>query len=172
MVEGTIFQVRTRRGAHGYRLSVLDRPQGDQTQVSSQLLSQVSYATVPPFPRPVRKVGAPLGSIIALSTVAALILGLLTAVNPGGTALGLVLSTTAMALVLLCYLWLDRWEPEPPRLLIMAFLWGSSVAVLLSVAVETVIERTVGDGGDQPAFATVAIGAPLVEEAAKGPSCC
>ena len=128
----------------------------------------MSYATVPPFPRPVRKVGAPLGSIIALGTVAALILGLLTAVNPGGTALGLVLSTAAMALVLLCYLWLDRWEPEPPRLLIMAFLWGSSVAVLLSVAVEHVIEQTFGDGGDQPAFATIAIGAPLVEEAAKG----
>ncbi len=128
----------------------------------------VSYATVPPFPRPVRRVGAPLAAIIALGTLAALILGLLTSVDPGGTALGLALSSLAMTFVLLCYLWLDRWEPEPPRLLVMAFLWGASVAVLLSVAFGQVIEQTFGNGGPTPDFVTVAIGAPVIEEAAKG----
>ncbi len=128
----------------------------------------MSYATVPPYPLPVRKVGAPLAAIIALGTLVALLLILLTAVNPGGTVLGLGLSTFAMAGVLLCYLWLDRWEPEPPRLLIMAFLWGSSVAVLVSVMLEHLIDQAFGTGGEEPAFVTVAIGAPLVEEAAKG----
>lgn len=123
-----------------------------------------------PFPSPVRKVGAPLAAIIAMGTLAALILTLLTAVDPGGAALGLGLASMAMTGVLLCYLWLDRWEPEPPRLLIMAFLWGASVAVLLSVAFGHLVEQTFGGGGDadKPSFTTVAIGAPVIEEAAKG----
>lgn len=127
-----------------------------------------SYATVPPYPSPVRKVGAPLAAIIALGTLAGLILSLLTAVNPAGTALGFALSTVALAGVLACYLWLDRWEPEPPRLLIMAFLWGASVAVLLSVLLEHVVDQTFGAGQEEVSFTTVAIGAPVVEEAAKG----
>lgn len=128
----------------------------------------MSYAFLPPFPMPVRKVGAPLAAIFALGTLAALILSLLTAVNPGGTVLGFALSTTAMTAVLLCYLWLDRWEPEPPRLLIMAFLWGASVAVLLSVLAEHIVAQTFEAGEEKTSFVTVAIGAPLIEEAAKG----
>ena len=123
---------------------------------------------MPPFPSPVRKVGAPLAAIIALGTLAALILSLLTATDPGGTALGFALATVAMAGVLACYLWLDRWEPEPPRLLVMAFLWGASAAVLISVLLEQVIDQTFGSGADEASFVTVAIGAPVVEEAAKG----
>ena len=126
------------------------------------------YAIVPPLPQPVRKVGAPLAAIIALGTLAGLILVLVTAADPGGTVVGFTLSTVAMAFVLLCYLWLDRWEPEPPRLLIMAFLWGSSAAVLLSLLFSALFEEVVGTGGDKPSFLTVAVGAPLIEEAAKG----
>jgi RsiW-degrading membrane proteinase PrsW (M82 family) len=128
----------------------------------------VFYAIVPPLPRPVRKVGAPLAAIIALGTLTGLILILATAVNPGGTALGFVLASIALVFVLLCYLWLDRWEPEPPRLLVMAFLWGASVAVLLSVLFSQIFEQTFGTGGDKPSAVTVALGAPMIEEAAKG----
>lgn len=123
----------------------------------------------PPYPTPVRKVGAPLAAIIALGTLVALLLSLLTAADPGGTALGFALATVAMAGVLACYLWLDRWEPEPTRLLIMAFLWGASVAVVLSVALEYLVDHAIGGAEEGKAsFTTVAIGAPVVEEAAKG----
>ena len=123
----------------------------------------------PPYPTSIRKVGAPLAAIIALGTLAALLLSLLTATDPGGTALGFALASMSTAGVLVCYLWLDRWEPEPPRLLIMAFLWGASVAVLISVALEYLFDHAVGGGQeDKASFATVAIGAPVVEEAAKG----
>ena len=133
----------------------------------------MSHATAfsslgPPLPAPVRKVGAPLAAIIGLGTLVGLILSLLTAVDPGGTVLGFALSSLAMTCVLLCYLWLDRWEPEPPRLLVLAFLWGASVAVVLSVAFEHVIEQSFCLGGEKPSFVTVAIGAPVIEEAAKG----
>jgi RsiW-degrading membrane proteinase PrsW (M82 family) len=128
----------------------------------------VSYATLPPLPSPVRKVGAPLAAIITMGTVAGLILILVTAVNPGGALLGFGLSTTAMTCVVVCYLWLDRWEPEPPRLLIMAFLWGASVAVLLSVIFEQVIHTAIEGPGTDPGFTTMAGVAPVIEEAAKG----
>jgi len=128
----------------------------------------VSYAVMPPLPRPIRKVGAPLAVIITLGTLAGLLLILLTAVNPVGTTVGFVLSTLAMTLVLLAYLWLDRWEPEPPRLLVLAFLWGATVAIIVSVALEAYIESTINPGKGEAGFVTVAVVAPVVEEAAKG----
>ena len=133
--------------------------------------SQVSHTTAfpylgPPYPAPVRKVGAPLAVIIGLGTLAALMLCLLTAVNPAGTLLGFALATAAMVLVLACYLWLDRWEPEPPRLLVLAFLWGSSVAVLFSILLEMLIGSALpaqsGGAEATASFATVAVAAPVV----------
>jgi RsiW-degrading membrane proteinase PrsW (M82 family) len=123
------------------------------------------------WPTKVRSVGAPLAAIILMGTVVALILVLITAANPGGAVLGFVLTTIAMGVVVAAYLWLDRWEPEPPRLLIMAFLWGASVAVILSVALEVVFEAAVNPEATtetNTSFFTVAVGAPLIEEAAKG----
>ncbi|MBI3691476.1 MAG: PrsW family intramembrane metalloprotease, partial [Mycolicibacterium aromaticivorans] len=116
----------------------------------------------------VRKVGAPLAVIIILGTVAGLILTLLTAVNPEGTVIGFILATTATTLVVLSYLWLDRWEPEPPRLLVFAFVWGASVAVVVSVGLEVVFDAAANTGGSESSPFTIAVGAPLIEEAAKG----
>lgn len=124
---------------------------------------------VPGLPRRIRKVGAPLGVLITLGTVTGLLVILLTAVNPVGTAIGFVLSSVAMTVVLLAYLWLDRWEPEPPRLLVLAFLWGASVAVVVSVTLGLIVETLINPGGTATvSFASAAIGTPLIEEAAKG----
>jgi RsiW-degrading membrane proteinase PrsW (M82 family) len=117
----------------------------------------------------VRKVGAPLGVLIALATVVGVIVIVLTAVDPVGTTIGFVLSSIAMTAVLLAYLWLDRWEPEPPRLLIFAFLWGASVAVVLAMVLSLVFEAVVNPGGGADVSAmSVVLGAPVIEEAAKG----
>lgn len=123
----------------------------------------------PPFERRVRKVGAPLWVLITMGTIAGLIVILLTALNPVGTAVGFVLSTLAMAVVVLAYLWVDRWEPEPPRLLLLAFLWGTSVAVLLSAAAQLFLESVLNPGGmTTVSWVTVVVAAPVTEEAAKG----
>lgn len=128
----------------------------------------VFYSTVPPLPRPVRKVGAPLAAIIAMGTITGLILLLVTAADPAGAVLAIFLTTISMGLVLLCYLWLDRWEPEPPRLLVMAFLWGASVAVLFSLLFENVLAAALVGPEDKPGLVTGAVIAPAVEEAFKG----
>ncbi|WP_371287073.1 PrsW family intramembrane metalloprotease [Mycobacterium sp. PS03-16] len=123
----------------------------------------------PPLTLKLRQVGAPLGVLIALGTVVGLIVIALTVVNPVGTAIAFVLSTGAMAVVVLAYVWLDRWEPEPPRLLVFAFLWGASVAIVLSMVLGTVFEAVLAPGGAADVSAlSVVLGAPLIEEAAKG----
>lgn len=109
-----------------------------------------------------------MAAIVAMGTIAALLLILITAVNPAGAILGLTLSTAAMVVVLSCYLWLDRWEPEPPRLLVMAFLWGASVSAVLSVLFESVLHVAIFGPGKDPGFTTMAVLAPVVEEATKG----
>jgi RsiW-degrading membrane proteinase PrsW (M82 family) len=124
---------------------------------------------VPPLQRKVRKVGAPMAVLILLGTVAGLVVIGLTALNPVGTTIGFILSTLAMAVVLFAYLWLDRWEPEPPRLLILAFLWGASVSVVLAVVLGLFLDSLLNrGGGEDVSWLSVAIGAPVIEEAAKG----
>jgi RsiW-degrading membrane proteinase PrsW (M82 family) len=122
----------------------------------------------PPLQRKIRKVGAPLGVLIALGTIVGVIVIFVTTTDPVGTAIGFVLSSIAMTVVLLAYLWLDRWEPEPPRLLVLAFLWGASVAVVVSVVLSLFVEDLVNPGADQVSVASIVIAAPLIEEAAKG----
>lgn len=131
------------------------------------------YQLPAPFARRVRNVGAPLGVVIALGTVAGLIVILLTALNPVGTAIGFTLSSIAMTMVVLAYLWLDRWEPEPPRLLVFAFIWGTSAAVVIAAVLQIFLEAWLNLGiGDAAAAeispVTLVIGAPITEEAAKG----
>ena len=107
--------------------------------------------------------------LITLGTIAGLIVIAVSASNPVGTAIGFVLSSVAMAVVLLAYLWLDRWEPEPPRLLVLAFLWGASVAVIIASILQLVAEAAINPGlTESVSPVTIALGAPLTEEAAKG----
>ena len=128
-----------------------------------------ALVTYPGLPKRVRKVGAPIGVIIALGTIVGLIVILLTAASPVGTAIGFVLSSLAMTVVVLAYLWLDRWEPEPARLLILAFLWGASVAVIIATILQLTLEAAINPGATEAIHpVSVVLGAPLTEEAAKG----
>jgi RsiW-degrading membrane proteinase PrsW (M82 family) len=140
--------------------------------VSQPGTSPPPHLLVSPWVRRVRSVGVPLGVLIALGTLTGLRVILLTAVNPVGTAVGFVLSSIAMAVVVLAYLWLDRWEPEPPRLLIFAFVWGTSAAVVISAVLQMVLEvwlnPAVGTADSGTSVVTLVLGAPLTEEAAKG----
>lgn len=116
------------------------------------------------MPRRIRKVGAPLGVIIGLGVLIVCILLLSVVARPVGTIIGFVLASIATAVVILAYLWFDRWEPEPPRLLIFAFAWGASISVAVSLALELASTPLLGKDG----LASMALGAPVIEEATKG----
>ncbi|MEV4311080.1 PrsW family intramembrane metalloprotease [Actinocrispum sp. NPDC049592] len=72
--------------------------------------------------------------------------------------------------VVAVFLWIDRWEPEPAKLLWLAFAWGACGATLTALLINNTAEA-VGDlllgrqGGDT---ISAVVSAPLVEEAAKG----
>ena len=93
----------------------------------------------------------------------ALIFGLL---SPASFAIGFIPSSLALFIGLSCYVWLDQWEPEPPRLLLYAFVWGGGIAVVGTLAVDVAL-AAIGVVPATESFSSV-IQAPIVEEAMKG----
>ena len=83
---------------------------------------------------------------------------------PGIAVLATGLAAIPVVPLVLCYLWLDRYEPEPRRLLMLGLLWGAFAATFGALVVQ-------GIGG---LFAGVsdnvglAVLAPVTEEASKG----
>src|SRR5215510_12644888 len=60
------------------------------------------------------------------------------------------------------FLWLDRYDPEPPGTLIFAFFWGAIIAIFFSAIANGIVTFTFGDQ------LTSIVSAPIVEESAKG----
>lgn len=120
--------------------------------------------TAPYQPYLVRRAGtgAPIAVLILLGVLAAVVLLVEGAQHPVGLIVATPLTAIAMSVVVAAYLWLDRWEPEPNRLLLLAFLWGATVAVIASVVLELITSEVLGAG------LTLSLGAPAIEEAAKG----
>ncbi len=116
----------------------------------------------PSLARQRRATGAPIAVLIVLAVLAAAVLLVEGARHPVGLIIAVPLTAIAMAVVLACYFWLDRWEPEPSRLLLLAFLWGASVAVVVSLVLELAGSEVLGRG-----WVLTLVG-PAIEEAAKG----
>lgn len=84
--------------------------------------------------------------------------------------LALVVAIIPLGLVIPAFLWLDRFEAEPNRYLVGAFLWGALVAALVAAVTNTsaiaVLQAT--SDPDSALAATAVVVAPVVEEATKG----
>lgn len=83
---------------------------------------------------------------------------------PAGLAVGLVLAAVPVMPLVACYLWLDRYEPEPRSLLASGLAWGALAATGLALILQTADAYAF----DSDIFRTGVIVAPLSEEAAKG----
>ncbi|SPT54093.1 Uncharacterised protein [Actinomyces bovis] len=82
-----------------------------------------------------------------------------------------LLALIPLGMVLGSVIWVDRWEPEPFGVLLMAFLWGAGVATLISLVVNTTASSLAyGATGDpyQANTFSIVITAPLIEECTKG----
>jgi RsiW-degrading membrane proteinase PrsW (M82 family) len=75
--------------------------------------------------------------------------------------LGLFAAALPVPLVVLCLRWLDRYEPEPWRYLVFAFLWGALVATVSALILQVVAGRVVPEG------AAAVLVAPPTEEFGK-----
>jgi RsiW-degrading membrane proteinase PrsW (M82 family) len=82
--------------------------------------------------------------------------------------LGAVLALIPVGPVVGVFLLLDRWEPEPPKLLLTAFAWGATVAALTALIINSTADYLITNGGSDGSTIAAIISAPMVEEAAKG----
>lgn len=114
------------------------------------------------------------GTLVALVVLGVLALVALAAV---GLQIGLdalplaaALALVPLAGVLLAIRWVDRWEPEPWQALAVAFGWGASVAVLVSLVLNTGAQLLLVATGvpelEASAWAATVV-APVVEETVK-----
>jgi len=84
-----------------------------------------------------------------------------------GLVTGSVLALVPVVPVIGIYLWLDRYEAEPPSLLIFAFAWGAGVATFGALVINTASSQAIKAAGGDPSTSAVLV-APFVEEALKG----
>jgi RsiW-degrading membrane proteinase PrsW (M82 family) len=87
------------------------------------------------------------------------------------TLLAILLAAIPVGIVVPTFLWLDRFEAEPWRYLVVAFLWGALVAALVAGIFNTganIAFQAATGGSEEAMLATAVVSAPFVEEAAKG----
>ena len=102
--------------------------------------------------------------------IAALVMTFLvtTAVGPRAALLALVSSAIALGIVIPLFLWVDRLEAEPPRLLWFAFLWGALISTLGALVLgELGMAFFAGLDADPTVVGAVLV-APVTEEVLKG----
>jgi len=83
---------------------------------------------------------------------------------PEAVAIGVVLSSIPFGPVIGCYLWLDRYEPEPRSLLLLGLGWGAFVATSAAIFLQAFDAFAFGP----PEAIQSVLVAPVTEEAAKG----
>ncbi|HVE68261.1 MAG TPA: PrsW family intramembrane metalloprotease, partial [Solirubrobacteraceae bacterium] len=82
---------------------------------------------------------------------------------------GLVLATVPVPIYLWLALRIDRFEPEPLRLLAWAFFWGATASTFIALVLNTAGQAIVGSqfGADVGELYGGSVSAPVVEESAK-----
>ncbi len=123
-----------------------------------------------PVPGQRRNQGILIGVVVAVAFAIAG-LGIFAIVakstGAGGFMWGLGFAFIPVIPVIALYLWLDRYEPEPARYILVALCWGAFIATLAAIFINTQVSEWMhetGSGGNRSAVFV----APPVEEFAKG----
>lgn len=82
--------------------------------------------------------------------------------------LATAVSLIPLGIVIPAFLWLDAYEAEPTRFLVLAFVWGAVIATATALVLNTgsmlILASTIAD----PEAVTAVLVAPIVEESLKG----
>ncbi|MFD6260426.1 PrsW family intramembrane metalloprotease [Micromonospora chalcea] len=126
-----------------------------------------------PTPRmPLRRLGwrrfLALAGVVLLIAAGALFMVFTLGESLGAEALlvGLIAAILPVPVLVSCFLWLDRYEPEPLKYLIFCFAWGAFVSTAISLLVNETGARLFDDWG-LPAALTAVLVAPFIEELTK-----
>lgn len=108
------------------------------------------------------------GSAVAFLSLFLVIPFLLSNTGPAGFLVGFLASLVPLSVVLLAVYIIDKWEPEPKRLLYFAFTWGSAVSIAVTLLIQPIFVLTFqfSDEADLQAYMAT-VQAPIVEEFAK-----
>ncbi len=133
-------------------------------------------ASVPALPVPPSLTVARRGRSAPLWLFAILLVGafglaayLVTFLGAAAAIVGMVLAVAPLAGVLFAIHLVDRWEPEPRSLVVVAVAWGAVGAVGLALGVDLLLSPSLAviDPTTADTFSSV-VQAPIVEEMAKG----
>jgi RsiW-degrading membrane proteinase PrsW (M82 family) len=120
-----------------------------------------------PAREPIRQSGRTvLIAVFVLVAIAGVVGGTVISLSAGdseGAGLSIFYAMIPLPFLWFCFWWLDRYEPEPLRYKLAAFVWGGVVAVAIALAVEVWAQKAF-DLSDK---ATASFVAPLAEEPAK-----
>ena len=129
----------------------------------------------PPAPNPTsrpRLRNLVIGGLVAtgfLLSAAVLAVEFETGLGVQVTLLAALFAALPLLVVVPTYLWLDRYEAEPTRMLVLAFAWGAVCAPAGALFLNTGIQIAMRLAGtEDPDVVTAVFGAPLVEEGLKG----
>jgi protease PrsW len=128
-----------------------------------------ALAAAPPPPRRLDwRRGLLLGSVIAgIALCGLLVLGYLGwNIGPQALAIGIAAAILPVPVLVLCFMWLDRYEPEPMKYLLFCFAWGAFVATGASLVVNTQSSHLFRDIGLPDSLVAVLV-APFIEETTK-----
>ncbi|GAA2005392.1 PrsW family intramembrane metalloprotease [Microbacterium ulmi] len=127
----------------------------------------VSPAALPALSRKGRSAPIWIFGVLVFALIA-LVGYFLNALGPSASVVGALLALVPLAGVLLAVRIVDRWEPEPRGLLVLAAAWGAIAAIGIALGVDLLVTiATGGDASTREVFSSV-VQAPLVEEFAKG----
>jgi protease PrsW len=116
-------------------------------------------------------------AIIGLLATIMLVLGLIVlslnalTLGPVAFVVALVGAVLPVPIYLGLFLWLDRFEPEPPVLLILAFLWGATTCICIAGCMNDLLGMAFNSmvGNAETAHQmTASFSAPMMEETWKG----
>ncbi|PVG81029.1 PrsW family intramembrane metalloprotease [Nocardioides gansuensis] len=82
---------------------------------------------------------------------------------PGSLVLATLLAALPVGPLVGCFMWLDRYEPEPRSLLVAGLAWGAFVATAAAL-----VFQGIGVGGGVTGEQSLAVVAPVTEELTKG----
>lgn len=159
------------RGPGNYADGMADTPPGGTPppQPTAPATSAPGAAT----PRmPLRRLGwrrfLALAGVVLLIAAGAVFMVFTLGESLGAEALlvGVIAAILPVPVLVSCFLWLDRYEPEPLKYLIFCFAWGAFVSTAISLLVNETGAKLFQDWG-LPSALTAVLVAPFIEELTK-----
>lgn len=141
------------------------RGQGEPISAAPADEPHVPVSAPPALLRQGRSVWLWLWFVVGLAALATLGF-FVTTYGAAGPAIASLLAFLPFAGVVMCLMWLDRWEPEPRAMVLFATAWGAFVAIALTLAVGLFVQSALPVTATLTGFSAV-VQAPVVEELLK-----